>query len=158
MPDTSKYKCNVAAAKFFAVSNVTNAPSIATCFARRRRLEYALDGRLRMALSFDNDSVLQQVSSCRTESCLCFLTRQSSPQLNSNSSLRSSGFAPRQQNDVRRKGSNQRTFHREICHRSSGAELDLCQNVLHTGDRGFPGRIARFFPASCQVVLASHRP
>ena len=34
MPDTSK--CNVAAANFFAISNVANAPSIATCFARRR--------------------------------------------------------------------------------------------------------------------------
>ena len=34
MPDTSK--CNVAAAKFFAISNFTNATSIAPRFARRR--------------------------------------------------------------------------------------------------------------------------
>ena len=33
MPDTSS--CNVAAAKFFAISNVTNTPAIATRFARR---------------------------------------------------------------------------------------------------------------------------
>ena len=37
-PDTSI--CNVGAAKFFAVSNVTNAPSIATCFARRSSVWY----------------------------------------------------------------------------------------------------------------------
>ena len=34
MPDTSE--CNVAAAKLFAITNDTNAPSIATRFARRR--------------------------------------------------------------------------------------------------------------------------
>ena len=40
MPDISK--CNVAAAKFFAISNVTNDPSIATRFSLRRMAENSI--------------------------------------------------------------------------------------------------------------------
>ena len=59
IPDTSK--CNVAATKFFAISNDTDAASIATRFARRRSITFLkLGGENKKKVRTDREFILMR--------------------------------------------------------------------------------------------------